>query len=72
LAADGELIDDDERAAIDTALAKVRRLRDGTDHLALRAAVESLHHATGEFATRRMDRSVARALTGKSVDALSD
>jgi molecular chaperone HscA len=72
LAADGELIDNEERAAIDAALAKVRRLRDGADHLALRAAVESLNHATGEFATRRMDRSVGRALTGKRVDALSD
>jgi hypothetical protein len=40
--------------------------------LALRAAVESLNHATGDFATRRIDRSVARALTGKRVDALSD
>jgi molecular chaperone HscA len=72
LAADAELVADDERAAIAAALAKVRRLRDGADHLALRAAVESLNHATGEFATRRMDRSVARALTGKRVDALSD
>ena len=47
-------------------------LRDGTDHLALRAAVEALNRATGEFAARRMDRSVARALTGKRVDALAD
>ena len=71
LAVDGELVGDDERATIDVALMKLRRLRDGTDHLALRAAVESLNHATGEFASRRMDRSVSRALTGKRVDALS-
>jgi molecular chaperone HscA len=72
LAVDGELVADDERAAIDAALTKLQRLREGTDHLALRAAVESLNHATGEFAARRMDRSVSRALTGKRVDALSD
>jgi molecular chaperone HscA len=72
LAVDGELVGDAERAVIDAALQKLRRLRDGTDHLALRAAVESLNHATGEFAARRMDRSVASALTGKRVDALSD
>ncbi len=72
LAVDGELIDNDERAAIDAALAKLRQVRGGSDHLALRAAVESLNRATGEFAARRMDRSVARALTGKRVNALSD
>ncbi len=72
LAVDGELVGDAERSAIDAALQKVRGLRDGTDHLALRAAVEALNHTTGEFAARRMDRSVAGALTGKRVDALSD
>ena len=44
----------------------------GTDHIALRGAVDALNHATGEFAARRMDRSVSRALTGRRVDALSD
>jgi molecular chaperone HscA len=72
LAMDGELVGSDERAAIDAALAKLRRLRDGSDHLALRGAVEALNHATGEFAARRMDRSLSRALTGRRVDALSD
>ena len=72
LAADGELVDKDERDAIDAALEKLRRLRAGTDHLALRAAVEALNHATGEFASRRMDRSVSRALTGKRVESLQD
>ena len=71
LAHDGDLVDARERAAIDAALATLRRLRDGTDHLALRAAVESLNHATAALAERRMDRSVARALTGKRIDALS-
>ena len=72
IASDGELISANERIAIDGALAKLRRFRDGTDHRALRAAVESLNHATGDFAARRMNRSVSRALTGKRVDALSD
>jgi molecular chaperone HscA len=72
LATDGELVGADERAAIDAALARLRRVRNGTDHLALRGAVEALNHATGEFAARRMDRTVSRALTGQRVDALSD
>ena len=72
LVVDGELVDTRERATIDAALAELRVLRHGTDHLALRAAVEALNHATGDFASRRMDRSVARALTGRRVDALAD
>ena len=71
LAHDADLVDARERAAIDAALGALRRLCDGTDHLALRAAVESLNHATAALAERRMDRSVARALTGKRIDALS-
>ena len=72
LAADSELLDEEERAAISAELARVAQARTGSDHLALRAAVEALNRATGEFAARRMDRTVARALTGKRVDALSD
>jgi molecular chaperone HscA len=72
LRADGDLLDRDERASIDAAVARLRRVRDGTGHLELRAAVEALNHATAQFAGRRMDRSVAAALTGKRVDALSD
>ena len=70
LAADADLLDADERAAID---ARTRRRRggcDGDDQRALAKAVAALNNATGEFAARRMDRGVARALTGKRVDAL--
>ncbi len=70
LAVDAELLSGAERDAIDAALAHLLRQRAGTDHLALRAAVEALNLATGEFAARRMDRSVSRALTGKRVESL--
>ncbi|HTQ00698.1 MAG TPA: Fe-S protein assembly chaperone HscA [Casimicrobiaceae bacterium] len=72
LAADGDLVDGPERAAIGAALAHVSQARAGSDHLALRAAVEALNRATADFAGRRMDRGVARALAGKRIDALSD
>jgi molecular chaperone HscA len=71
LAADGELLAADERAAIDAALAELARCRGGTDHRALVAATQNVNRATAEFAARRMDRGVARALTGRRVDALS-
>jgi molecular chaperone HscA len=70
LAADSELLDDDERARIDHALSDVRRLRDGDERAALAKAIEALNSATGDFAARRMDRSVARALAGRRVDAI--
>ena len=72
LAADGELLDEREREVIATELARLAQARAGSDHLRLRAAVEAVNRATEEFAARRMDRTVARALTGKRVDALSD
>jgi len=71
LAADADLLDADERAAIDAALAHVRRCRAEADHRALVAAKDALNRATAEFAARRMNRSVGRALTGRRVDALT-
>ena len=71
LAADGELLSPDEHAAIEKALAEVDRLRVGDDHRALAAATSGLNRATDEFASRRMDRSVSRALKGRRIDALT-
>jgi molecular chaperone HscA len=70
LAADGDLLTRQERAQIEAAVERVVASRDGADHLALRAAIEALNRATGEFAGRRMDRSVSAALTGKRIDAV--
>jgi molecular chaperone HscA len=70
LAVDGELLDAAERVAIDRALAQVRRQLAGEQRQALSAAIGALNAATAPFAARRMDRSVARALTGRRVDTL--
>jgi len=70
LAADSELLSADERKAIDRALADVRLHLHGDDRHALHAATDALNRATEEFAARRMNRSVAQALTGRKVDAL--
>jgi molecular chaperone HscA len=70
LAADGDLLSPSERGHVDAALVEVARHRHGGDHRALAAATTALDLATREFAARRMDRGVARALTGRSVDAL--
>jgi molecular chaperone HscA len=70
LAADADLLDDTARAAIDRALADVRMRRDGDDRGALTGAVHALNEATAGFAAKRMDRGMARALSGRRVDAL--
>jgi molecular chaperone HscA len=67
LAADAALLEQSERDAIDTQLAQVGAAIAGTDHLAIKAAVESLNHGTEAFAARRMDRSVRDALTGRTL-----
>jgi molecular chaperone HscA len=70
LAADADLLEAHEHAAIGRALAEVRRLQRGTDRNALAAATAALNAATSEFAARRMNRGVARVLSGKRIDAL--
>jgi molecular chaperone HscA len=72
LQADGALLRAPERDAILAELARLAAVRAGMDHMALRAAVEAVNRATAEFAQRRMDRSVARALKGQRIDALGD
>jgi molecular chaperone HscA len=70
VAADSDLLDDATRAAIDRALADVKARRGGDDRDALTAAVKALNEATAGFAAKRMDRGMARALSGRRVDAL--
>jgi molecular chaperone HscA len=70
LRADGDLLTAAERIPIEHALAEVRALAGRDDDRALVDAVSALNTATEEFAARRMNRGVGRALTGRRVDAL--
>ncbi|KAB8055493.1 Fe-S protein assembly chaperone HscA [Janthinobacterium rivuli] len=70
---DGGLLDDAERVAVDGLMQRVRdaiaQSQSGAiDHQALKLAIEALADGTEDFASRRMDRSVRTALTGKSLD----
>ncbi|KAF1046489.1 MAG: Chaperone protein HscA [Herbaspirillum frisingense] len=71
LQADAALLSEAERAAIEQQMLAVEDAAKGSDHLAIKAAVEGLAHATEEFAARRMDRSVHAALAGKKLDEVS-
>ncbi|HTP47532.1 MAG TPA: Fe-S protein assembly chaperone HscA [Casimicrobiaceae bacterium] len=72
LVADGDLLAAGERAAIEAAMAAVQRFAAGPDRHALTAATAALNKSTEDFAAMRMNRSIQRALAGRSVDSLAD
>jgi molecular chaperone HscA len=71
LAADSALLDETELVNVNALLERVRQASGGDDHDAIKVAVEALAQGTEEFAARRMDRSVRRALTGKRLDEIA-
>jgi molecular chaperone HscA len=68
LNADAAMLSTAERKAIDKTLSELRASMQQNDHRAIKLAIESLGHATEIFAARRMDRSIAAALTGRRVE----
>ncbi|MCL2915687.1 Fe-S protein assembly chaperone HscA [Shewanella corallii] len=70
LAKDGELLSEQERNAIDAAMADLANLAGGEDADAITKAIEALDVKTQEFAARRMDNSIRQALAGQSVDQI--
>jgi len=67
---DGDLLDDTERGSLDQLVLTLRAAREGDDTDQIREAVEALSKGSDLFAARRMDRSVARALSGRSIEDL--
>jgi molecular chaperone HscA len=67
---DADLLSTLERAHVDSCLAKLQAVMMGDDRRAIDNAMDSLNKATAEFAARRMDQSVKRALSGKKVSEL--
>jgi molecular chaperone HscA len=71
LEADGDLLEDDERAAIDALVASTREAaRDATEARAIEGAVEALAAGTESFAAARMNRGIRAALAGRNVNDL--
>jgi molecular chaperone HscA len=68
LAADGGLLASAERLAIDHARSSLQIKLAETDAAAIEAAIIQLDQLTRDFAARRMDASIRRALAGHSVD----
>lgn len=79
LDSDTDLLSPDEQATIAAQLQMVRdavamsndtTLEPGLRQNVVHDAVQSLAHGTEEFAARRMDKSVRKALSGKSLDEI--
>jgi molecular chaperone HscA len=67
LAEDGELLSPEERTEVDRAVMALRTLANGNDHRAIKAGIDALNAVTRDFAARRMDRSIKKALAGHKI-----
>ena len=68
LAEDAVLLSEQESTAIAQAMAALQQQMQGSDPHAIEAAIKALDAQTQDFAARRMDASIRRALAGHSVD----
>jgi molecular chaperone HscA len=64
---DRALLNDKEIAALASQVAFLKQLAEGNDHRAIVRATEDLNRASTEFAGRRMDKAVNKALAGKNI-----
>lgn len=70
LAADGALLSAPERQTIDQLLDALAAVRDGDDKSAITEATEALAHGTEAFAAQRMNKGIAQALAGRSIESV--
>jgi len=70
LQADAALLSPDEVKQIEAAMAALEKLLGGTDHRAIKKAADALNKATEDFAARRMDAGIRRALAGRKIGSL--
>jgi molecular chaperone HscA len=70
LQADAHLLSADEKSAIESAIQSLEKLLTSTDHRAIKQAADALNRATEQFAARRMDEGIRRALAGRKIGSL--
>ncbi|WP_417683654.1 Fe-S protein assembly chaperone HscA, partial [Pseudidiomarina aquimaris] len=70
LTVDGALLNDDERTRLDDAMEALRIARAGTSADAIEKAIEKVDQASEDFAARRMDAGIRKALSGSNVNEL--
>jgi molecular chaperone HscA len=70
LDADGDLLEDGERASIDAQVQALRAVRTLQDAAVIEATTKALSDATQAFAAMRMNRGIRRALSGKNITSV--
>ena len=70
LSADGALLTDVERAAVESLLADTERIAQAGDADAITAAIEALAEGTEAFAAARMNQGIRQALAGRTIDQI--
>ena len=71
LEADGALLSQEERAEVDALMLSLRGIAaNSTDAAAIEAATQALADGTEAFAAMRMNASIQKALSGKSVESI--
>ncbi len=67
---DGDLLEEEERAQLDAAVAKLERAIADANKNDISEQTEALNKLSGEFAARRMDLHIAKALSGENIDSV--
>ena len=70
LEADPDLLEDGERARIEAAVTALEEAAQGDDPRRVQLRIDDLDAATKDFAGRRMNRAIAKAIEGKALDAV--
>ena len=68
---DGHLLSTEEKGPINNAITRLEDLLNNEDNHAIHDATEALNTATEQFAAKRMDVSVSRALAGKNINEVN-
>ena len=70
LAADGHLLDDDDRAKVQALAEAAERSARSDDADAIEAATKALTQGTETFAAARMNQGIRQALAGRKVEEI--
>ncbi|TAH12156.1 MAG: Fe-S protein assembly chaperone HscA [Curvibacter sp.] len=70
LDADGDLLNAEERSAVDSAMRSLEAARNSEEAAFVEAQSKALSEATESFAAMRMNRGIAHALAGKNIETL--
>jgi molecular chaperone HscA len=67
-----ELLSDNERAELDAAMATLKNVRNSGSAVEITKEIERVAKASEEFAQRRMNKSINKALKGHTIDEIDE